>query len=82
MIYVGECTEVLKTLQENSVDCCVTSPPYYRMRNYEEARQIGMEETPEEYIVKLVAIFAINEFKVPVWIGNRGYDICWWKEKE
>lgn len=57
MIYVGDCTEVLKTLQENSVDCCVTSPPYYRMRNYEEAGQIGMEETPEEYIVKLVAIF-------------------------
>ena len=45
-------------------------------------------EKPGMYLVedhnhnRFTAEFAINEFKVPVWIDNRGYDICWWKEKE
>ena len=81
----GDCLNVLKTLDEKSVDCCVTSPPYFNLRDYGTSEwingnencehienengiclkcgatkkdlQIGIEETPEEYISKLVAIF-------------------------
>ena len=48
---------VLKTLEDESVNCCVTSPPYYNLRDYGVDGQIGLEETPEEYIQKLVEIF-------------------------
>lgn len=57
MIYVGDCIEVLKGMKENSIDSCVTSPPYYRLRNYGIDGQIGLEESPEEYVAKLVEIF-------------------------
>lgn len=53
----GDCLEVLKTLPDESVDCCVTSPPYYGLRDYGVDGQIGLEETPEEYIDKLTAVF-------------------------
>jgi DNA modification methylase len=49
--------QVLKTLPDNSIQCCVTSPPYWRQRDYGMAGQLGLETTPEEYIEKLVAIF-------------------------
>lgn len=48
---------VLKTLDDESINCCVTSPPYYYLRDYGVNGQIGLEETPEEYIQKLVEIF-------------------------
>ena len=47
----------LKTLADNSVDTCVTSPPYYGLRDYGESGQIGMEKSPQEYIENLTAIF-------------------------
>ena len=47
----------LKTLADNSVDMCVTSPPYYGLRDYGESGQIGMEQTPQEYIEHLTEIF-------------------------
>lgn len=56
-ILQGDCLEVLKTLPADSVDCCVTSPPYYGLRDYGMSEQIGLEETPEEYIEKLVDVF-------------------------
>lgn len=98
-IICGDCLEVLKTLPDKSVDCCITSPPYYGLRDYgtgkwiggdpncqhkmrrsqaelvgnvgnaiykticplcgavREDKQIGLEETPEEYIQKLVDVF-------------------------
>lgn len=49
----GNSLEVLKTLPDNFVDCCVTSPPYYALRDYGVDGQIGLEETPEAYINKL-----------------------------
>jgi DNA modification methylase len=52
-----DCLAGLKTLPDNSVDCCVTSPPYYGLRDYGVAGQIGLEETPEAYINKLVEVF-------------------------
>lgn len=57
MIIHGDALSTLKTLPDESVNCCVTSPPYYNLRNYGVEGQIGLEETPEEYIEKLVEIF-------------------------
>lgn len=47
---------MLKTLPEESVNTCVTSPPYWGLRDYKVEGQLGLEKTPEEYVVKLVAI--------------------------
>ena len=47
----------LKTFRDKSVQCCVTSPPYYGLRDYGVDGQIGLEKTPEEYIQKLVEVF-------------------------
>jgi len=56
-IHCGDSLEVLKTLPDNSVNCCITSPPYYALRDYGEKQQIGRETTPEEYIDRLVSVF-------------------------
>ena len=56
-ILFGDCRETLKQFDEKA-RCCVTSPPYYGLRNYgSEDCQIGLEESPEEYIQKLVEVF-------------------------
>ena len=44
-------------LRDEIVQCCVTSPPYYGLRDYGVAGQIGLEQTPDEYIAKLVQVF-------------------------
>ena len=54
----GDCLEVLPTLDAESVHCCVTSPPYWGLRDYGVDGQLGLEKTPEEYVAKLVEIFA------------------------
>ena len=56
-IYQGDCLEVLKTLEDNSIDCCVTSPPYYALRDYGVDGQIGLEDSPEKYIERLTEVF-------------------------
>jgi len=55
-IKTGDALEVLKTMDEQSVHCCVTSPPYWALRNYDVDEQLGQETTPEEYIENLVDI--------------------------
>jgi DNA modification methylase len=60
-IYNGNSLHVLKELPDNSIDCCVTSPPYWGLRNYNHDEQIGMEETPDKFIQSLVDVF--NEVK-------------------
>ena len=55
-IRIGDCLDVLKTLDAGSVQCCVTSPPYFGLRDYGHAGQIGLEPTPDEYVAKLVAV--------------------------
>lgn len=52
-----DCLAGLKTLPDECIDCCVTSPPYFRMRDYGVDGQVGLEDTPEEYVSKLVEIF-------------------------
>lgn len=56
-IYCGNALDILKTFPSNSVQTCITSPPYFRLRNYEVNGQIGLEETLEEYIAKLREVF-------------------------
>ena len=56
-IYKGDCREVITGLQEKSVHCCVTSPPYFGLRDYGNDNQIGDEQTPDEYIEALVSVF-------------------------
>jgi DNA modification methylase len=53
----GDCRDVLKTLADESAHCCVTSPPYFNMRDYQAKNQIGTEETLEEYVSNLVNVF-------------------------
>jgi len=53
----GDSLEVIKTLPDNAVNCCVTSPPYWGLRNYGVEGQLGLEKTPEEYVGKMVAVF-------------------------
>ena len=53
----GDCRAVLPTLPAASVQCCVTSPPYYGLRDYGVAGQIGLEATPDEYVAEMVAVF-------------------------
>ena len=56
-ILQGDCRYVLKTLPEGSVNCCVTSPPYFSLRDYKVDGQIGLEPTPDAYVAELVAVF-------------------------
>jgi DNA modification methylase len=56
-ILKGDCREVLKTLPNASVHCVVTSPPYFGLRDYGAAGQIGLEPTPEAYVAELVSVF-------------------------
>lgn len=53
----GDCRTELAKLADASINCCVTSPPYYGLRNYNCDGQIGLEKTPDEYVAELVAIF-------------------------
>jgi len=58
MILQGNAIEVLKTLPSESVDCIITSPPYYQLRKYgDSADEIGLEATPQEYIAHLMQVF-------------------------
>lgn len=56
-ILAGDWVEQLRTLEDGSVHCCVTSPPYWGLRDYGVAGQLGLEKTPEEYVAKLVEGF-------------------------
>jgi len=57
IILEGDCIQSLKSLPEGIVNTCVTSPPYYGLRDYGEQGQVGLEETPEKYVQKLVEVF-------------------------
>lgn len=56
-LYLGDSLEVMKDMPDKSIDCCVTSPPYYGLRDYNVEEQIGLEQSPDEYVDKLVAVF-------------------------
>lgn len=56
-ILIGDCQSVMPTLGDKSVHCCVTSPPYYGLRDYGHDGQVGLEATPDAYVAKMVEVF-------------------------
>jgi DNA modification methylase len=57
MVLCGDALEMLRTLEDGIAQTCVTSPPYWGLRDYGVKGQLGLEKTPEEYVSKLVEIF-------------------------
>lgn len=56
-IYEGDCIETMKQWEAGCVQTCITSPPYYGLRDYGHEGQIGLEETPEAFVAKMVEVF-------------------------
>ena len=56
-IWHGDCREVLRGLDESSVHCVVTSPPYWGLRDYGAEGQLGLEETPADHVANMVDVF-------------------------
>jgi len=82
----GDCREVLKQMPDECVHCCVTSPPYFGLRDYGHAGQIGLEQTPDAYVAELVAVFRevrrVLRDDGTLWLNlgdsyatNRGYQV-------
>jgi DNA modification methylase len=57
-IHVGDVLDGLAKIPAGSVHCCVTSPPYWGLRDYGVDGQIGLEKTPEEFVSRMVEVFA------------------------
>ncbi len=56
-VYVGDCRDVLRQLPAESVNCCVTSPPYWGLRDYGVDGQIGLEASMSEFLVAMLGVF-------------------------
>lgn len=56
-IYAIDCLQGLRKMKDESVQCCITSPPYWKLRNYGVMGQFGLEHTPEAYVEILVELF-------------------------
>jgi DNA modification methylase len=56
-IMVGDCVSTMEKIDSGSIHCCITSPPYFGLRDYGHDAQIGLEKTPEEFVSKLVDVF-------------------------
>jgi DNA modification methylase len=56
-IITGDCREVLASMPDRSVQCCITSPPYFGLRDYGIDGQIGLEQTPEAFVAEMVGVF-------------------------
>ena len=57
-ILVGDVRARLKDIESNSVQTCITSPPYWGLRDYGNGNQIGLEQTPEAYVEQMVNVFS------------------------
>ena len=57
-IICGDAIEIMKSWPDKFINCCVTSPPYWGLRDYGVDGQLGLEKTPEEFVAKMVAVFA------------------------
>jgi DNA modification methylase len=85
-IYHGNCLDILPTLEPQSINCCVTSPPYWGLRDYGVEGQLGLESTPEKYVENLVEVFRevkrVLRDDGTLWLNlgdtyaaNRGYQV-------
>ena len=70
-IFVGDVRERLSLVADKSVQCCVTSPPYWGLRDYGNGDQIGLEQTPEAYVAEMVAVFR------EIWRVMRDDGVLW-----
>jgi hypothetical protein len=68
----GDCRHALRDLPDESVHCVCTSPPYWRQRDYGNPAQIGLEQTPDEYIDHLVSVFSAFPSCSPSRSGTEG----------
>ena len=57
-IIEGDCLEVMRQMPDRCINCCVTSPPYWGLRDYGVSGQLGLEKTPEEFVEKMVGVFS------------------------
>lgn len=57
-LITGDCRDELRSLEANSVHCCVSSPPYFGLRDYGVSEQIGAEKSAADYVSELVAVFS------------------------
>lgn len=56
-LHIGDCLETLRGMPDRSVNCVITSPPYFGLRDYGVDGQIGLEATPDEFVTAMVAVF-------------------------
>lgn len=84
--HFGDCLETMRRMPDGLVQTCVTSPPYYGLRDYGHDGQIGLETTPDQYIAKLVEVFSevkrVLKDDGTLWLNigdsyaaNRGYQV-------
>lgn len=57
VMHLGDCRDILPMIEDCSVNTCVTSPPYWGLRDYGHGDQLGMEESPDQYIAEMVSVF-------------------------
>lgn len=85
-IRVGDCRTLLSAMEPQSVHCCVTSPPYFGLRDYGVDGQLGLEATPDEFVEAMVAVFRevrrVLRDDGTLWLNlgdsyaaNRGYQV-------
>ena len=58
-ILVGDCRDSLRSIKAGSVQTCITSPPYFGLRDYGHEEQIGLEQTPNDYVAELVTVLGL-----------------------
>ncbi len=84
-IYNEDCTATLARMDDNSVDCVVTSPPYWQLRDYGVNGQIGLEATPGEYVERIVGIFRevrrVLKKEGTCWLNIGDTYAAYWGEK-
>jgi DNA modification methylase len=56
-IYTGDCRNILTSIPSDSFHCCVTSPPYFGLRDYGHSQQMGLEDSPSAFVAELVSVF-------------------------
>ena len=59
-ILCGDSLEILKQIPDNCIDMCITSPPFWNLRNYHVEGQLGIENNFNEYLDKLIDIFVLS----------------------
>lgn len=63
-VLTGDCSQLLPSLANESIQCCVTSPPYWGLRDYDHSNQIGAESSPDQYVQNLVDVFRVVREKL------------------